>query len=154
MHVHILFLWNNSNLETQCGLYIRFVASRLAVFYSNNSHCLLFCLTIDTKHNGCLLKQIYVCFFCVKIQCLDLSPQNMIMASVQHSLDGSILSYTHSSRWSLCQTAQCLDWEWATQFLLLQTLAKDLKLDCEKIHIVLYGLELPLCITPPLEKTL
>lgn len=77
----------------------------------------------------------------------------MIMATVQHSLEGSILSYTHSSRWSLCQTAQCLDWEEATQFLLLQTLAKDLKLDCEEIHIVLYALQLWLSITQPFENT-
>jgi len=31
-------------------------------------------------------------------------------------------------------------------------LAKDLKLDCEKIHIVLYGLELWLSITQPFDN--
>ena len=39
-------------------------------------------------------------------------------------------------------------------FLLpLQMLAKDLKLEFEKIHIVLYGLEIPLSRTPPFDKT-
>ena len=76
------------------------------------------------NYSACLQKR-WAFFYA--LLCVDVMPLDMTVALIQHFLDGSILSSTGSSTWSMCQKTQCKDGkEQGMYFKFLETSFKKL----------------------------